>query len=78
VGEEVRQQFIAHDSQAAQAFVPSSRPGHWLADIYLLAGGRIIDFCGLIKESQILSLAEIELKDLHPNETCVIIASAKT
>jgi hypothetical protein len=43
VGEEVRQAFIAHDPDAAKAFVPSSplTAQKWLADIYLLACQRL-------------------------------------
>ena len=44
VGDEVRQQFIAQDPQAVEAFQPSalsSAPGRWLADIYLLARQRL-------------------------------------
>ena len=37
VGEEVRIAFTARDAAAAQAFRPSHRAGHWLADLYLLA-----------------------------------------
>lgn len=37
VGDEVRIAFTAQDMAAAQAFRPSHRPGHWMADIYLLA-----------------------------------------
>ena len=40
VGDEVRAEFVAHDSVAAQAFVPHA-PGKWLADIYLLARQRL-------------------------------------
>jgi YfiH family protein len=40
VGDEVRAVFVAHDAQAAQAFV-AHRPGKWLADIYLLARQRL-------------------------------------
>ena len=36
VGNEVRDAFMAIDASAEQAFV-ANRPGHWLADIYLLA-----------------------------------------
>ncbi len=47
VGAEVRQQFIAQDPQAADAFQPSrssSTRGRWLADIYLLARQRLAKF----------------------------------
>ena len=37
VGDEVRMAFLARDAAATQAFLPSHRPGHWLADLYLLA-----------------------------------------
>lgn len=40
VGEEVRETFIAHLPQAAQAFQPT-RPHHWQADLYLLARQRL-------------------------------------
>lgn len=39
VGVEVRDKFIAYDPAAAAAF-KNSRPGHWLADLYLLAKQR--------------------------------------
>lgn len=41
VGSEVREAFVAADAQAAEAFSPSSRDGHYLADIYLLARQRL-------------------------------------
>jgi YfiH family protein len=37
VGDEVRIAFTSRDAAAAQAFRPSHRPGHWWADLYLLA-----------------------------------------
>jgi purine-nucleoside/S-methyl-5'-thioadenosine phosphorylase / adenosine deaminase len=37
VGDEVRIAFMARDAAAMQAFRPGYRPGHWLADLYLLA-----------------------------------------
>jgi len=40
VGDEVRQQFMAADPQAVEAFQPSTQ-GRWLADIYLLARQRL-------------------------------------
>lgn len=40
VGEEVREAFLVHAPEAAMAFVPS-RPGHWHADLFLLARQRL-------------------------------------
>lgn len=41
VGGEVRRVFLTADPQAEQAF-NASRPGHWLADLYLLARQRLV------------------------------------
>ena len=40
VGGEVRAAFLAHDADAATAFVPT-RPGHWTCDLYALARRRL-------------------------------------
>jgi copper oxidase (laccase) domain-containing protein len=40
VGEEVREAFVSHDARASEAF-RTVRPGHWLADLYLLATQRL-------------------------------------
>ncbi len=41
VGEEVRQAFVQHSPQAAEAFV-AGRAGHWWMDIYALARQRLV------------------------------------
>jgi len=40
VGDEVREAFIAKDSEAQSAFA-STRPGHWLLDLYAVARQRL-------------------------------------
>lgn len=40
VGDDVRAAFLAHDAQAADAFV-ATRPGHWLCDLPALARQRL-------------------------------------
>lgn len=37
VGEEVRQRFMDHDLEAEKAFIPSTKKGHWLGNLYDLA-----------------------------------------
>lgn len=51
--------------------------GALVPDIFLLIAGRIIDMSGLIQESQILSLADIELKKVAPDENIILIAQEK-
>lgn len=41
VGDEVRAAFLAHHGEAAAAFRPARRPGHWYADLYALARLRL-------------------------------------
>ncbi|MBZ0201101.1 MAG: hydantoinase [Ignavibacteriaceae bacterium] len=51
--------------------------GALVPDIFLLIAGKIIDMSGLINESQILSLAEMELKKVSADENIVILAQEK-
>jgi YfiH family protein len=46
VGPEVREAFVQHLAQAAQAFVPSINAGRFMADIYSLARLRLAE-CGV-------------------------------
>jgi len=45
--------------------------------IFIIASSRIIDFTGLINETQIISLADFELSKIPQDETVVILASQK-
>jgi YfiH family protein len=56
VGEEVRAAFIERDPRAAEAFA-STRPGHWLCDLYALARQR---------------LAGIGVERVHGGQRCTI------
>ena len=51
--------------------------GALLPDIFLLVGNKIIDMSGLIQESQILSLADLELKKVPADENVVLVAQEK-
>lgn len=51
--------------------------GELIPDINVIVSGKIIDLSGLIQLSQILSVVDLDLKDLPGEETAIVIASRK-
>ncbi len=51
--------------------------GALIPGIFVIAGPKIIDLSGLLYEQQLLSIAEIELKNLRQDSECIIIAEEK-
>lgn len=51
--------------------------GALVPDIFIISQSKIVDMTGLILEAQILTVCEIELKDIPDSETVILIASAK-
>lgn len=64
-------------SQIISSMTTYGDAGALIPDLFLVIGRKIIDMCGLILESQILSLAEIELKNIPSTEDVIVIAASK-
>lgn len=64
-------------SEVFQRYTSFGDAGALLPDIFVIYGGKILDTSGLINESQILSLIELELKNYPPNENIIILAGRK-
>ena len=64
-------------SEIIQKHTSFGDAGALLPDIFVIYGGKILDTSGLINESQILSLIELELKNYPANENIIILAGKK-
>lgn len=51
--------------------------GELMPDVFVMVSGKIIDMSGLLELSQILSLVELDLKDIDPAEPAVVMAVKK-
>ena len=48
--------------------------GRIIPDIWLLAGGKIIDLCGLLNAEQVVALAKVELDDMPESAPVIVVA----
>jgi len=64
-------------SEIIQKYTSFGDAGALLPDIFVIYGGKILDTSGLISESQIISLIELELKNYPSNENIIILAGKK-
>lgn len=64
-------------SEIIQSHTAYGDAGALLPDIFVIYGGKILDTTGLINESQIISLIELELKDYPKDKPIIILAGKK-
>ncbi len=69
--------FKKEISSIIQSYTSYGDAGALLPDIFIIYGGKILDTTGLINESQILSLIEIELKNYPSQDKIIILAGKK-
>lgn len=67
----------SHVSEIIEALTVYGDAGALLPELFILAGGKIIDMSGLIEEKQILALADIELQHFPPREKIAVIGAKK-
>ncbi|MCX8011245.1 MAG: hypothetical protein N3A61_08835 [Ignavibacteria bacterium] len=76
--EQVNSQIIKSKiSEMIQSLTTFGDAGALLPDIYILVGAKIVDLTGLILESQIMTLVDLELEKISPDEPLVIITAKK-
>lgn len=51
--------------------------GELMPDVFVVVSGKIIDLSGLLEVSQILSLIELDLKNLDPEQNAIVVALKK-
>jgi len=64
-------------SEIIQKYTAYGDAGALIPDIFIIYGGKILDTTGLISENQILSIVEIELKQIDSSDRIIILAGKK-
>lgn len=64
-------------SMAVERFTVFGDAGALLPNIFLLISGQIINLSGLINETQVMTLTDLELSRISPNDEVVLIVSPK-
>lgn len=70
-------QVKGHISELVEELRSYGDGGELMPDVYVVVSGKIVDMSGLMELSQILSLVDFDLKDLHPDEPAVVLAVKK-
>lgn len=63
--------------QLVESLTSFGDAGALVPDVFLLAGPRVVDLTGLMQESQIMALVDIELNKLLPTDPVVVLAAEK-
>ena len=64
--------------QAVENMTEYNDGGKTMPNTYVIFGKRILDLSGLLDETQIKSLAEVELAAVRKDDTLIILTSART
>jgi N-methylhydantoinase A/oxoprolinase/acetone carboxylase beta subunit len=64
-------------NELIETFTTFGDAGALLPDLMILAGARILDLSGLVEQSQVQALLDVELKDIAEDEPLVVLVKPK-